>query len=118
MSEGVTRRSVLRGLGASLGGALIDQRAMAVSMRRVGTHSAELHLATPAPDILRIVFSPTGTLAIADDGVLEHTVGVPSGPPVSLADAQKTLSFGQFQVNIANDPVALRVATPAGHLIQ
>jgi hypothetical protein len=25
MSEGVTRRSVLRGLGASLGGALIDQ---------------------------------------------------------------------------------------------
>jgi len=117
MAVGITRRSVLRGLGVSLGGALIDQQAAAVGIR-VGARSSELLLATPAPDILRIVFRPTGALETTDDGALERTVGAPPGPPIPLTGAAESVRCGQFSVKIANDPIVLQVSNSAGRLVQ
>jgi len=117
MAEGISRRSVLRGLGASLGGALIDQKATAVGTL-VGLSSSQLLLATPAPDILRIIFNPTSTSQSIDDGVLDRSMGAPSGPSIQLTGTAKTVRCGQFSVEIATDPVVLRVSNSAGRLVQ
>lgn len=117
MAEGITRRSVLQGLGVSLGGALIDQTATAVCVP-MGTRTSELLLSTPAPDILRIVINPTGALDTNDDGALDPAVGTPAGPAVPLPGVAKTVRCGQFSVRVENDPIVLEVRNSAGRVVQ
>ena len=117
MTDGISRRSVLSGLGASLGGALIDQK-VTVAGTLVGLSSSELLLAAPAPDILRIIFSPTDVSRTPDDEVLDGSMGAPRGPSIQLSGASKTVRCGQFSVEIAGDPVVLRVSNSAGRLVQ
>jgi alpha-glucosidase (family GH31 glycosyl hydrolase) len=114
MTDGITRRSVLRGLGASLGGALIDQATGAVGIQV----STELLLATPAPDILRIVFNPTGVARAVDDDVLDRGVSTAKGSPVALTGESKTVRCGKFSVRITNEPLVLQVSNSAGRLVQ
>src|ERR1700728_2685219 len=116
MADGISRRSVLRSLGGSLGGALIDQQVWAGGVQ-VGMHSGsgELLLASPSPDILRIVFSLTGTAEPTDNGALDRAIGAPTGPSIPLTGgaAAKTVQCGRFSLAISNDPTVVQVRNSA-----
>jgi alpha-glucosidase (family GH31 glycosyl hydrolase) len=118
VADGMTRRSVLRGLGAALGGALIDQQTQAVDAQ-VGTDSAELLLTSPTPEILRVVFRRSDALELPDDGALDQAIGSPSGSSVPVASAPRTIRCGEFSVGIANDPIVVEVRSAAsGRFVQ
>ncbi len=122
MASGISRRSVLRGLGAAaLGGALIDQPAGAEGVQ-VDMQSARLLLASPASNILRIVLSPSGVAEAPDDGALDPAAsGTARGSlsiPLTGGGPAKTVRCGEFSVTIANEPLVLEVRDSAGHLVQ